>query len=131
MPFKDPLIAKQKAKEYREKNKQKNKEYQLTYRERNKEKLRLYRQDWYKSKRGDKLLKTYGISLEDYHQMLYNQDGFCCICSIPFTENTRPYVDHNHSTGQVRGLLCFHCNTGLGHFKDNYKHLVRAARYVK
>lgn len=130
MPYKDPIKAKEFAKQYREANKEKHKVYQKEYRKSQAEKLALYKHNWYKTKRGDKLQKTYGISLETFYTMLTKQEYKCKICSIEFTESIRPYIDHCHTHGQVRGLICFHCNTGLGHFKDNPKILMKAARYL-
>jgi hypothetical protein len=66
------------------------------------------------------LHKTYGITLEDWNQMLSTQKGCCAICERPF-EGLRqpPFVDHDHTTGRVRGLLCPVCNQFLGLIKDN------------
>jgi len=130
MPYKDSNINKEYMKLYRERHKEKQKKYQQEYKQQHKEKLRLYKEIWYKNKRGDKLYKTYGITLKEFYNMLELQDYCCSICNIIFSDVIKPYVDHNHKTGKVRGLLCMNCNTGLGHFKDNYKNLVKAARYV-
>ncbi len=130
MPYKDINKNKEYMKLYRETHKQKQKIYQQTYREEKKEQLRLYKEVYYKNVRNKRLLRIYGISLDDYFNFLLKQEGCCCICLTKFSDSIRPYVDHCHITKKVRGLLCFHCNTGLGHFKDNYKNLVKAARYV-
>lgn len=71
-------------------------------------------------------LRKYGLSDEQYQTMLDNQDGKCAICGDVPTA-----VDHDHSTGLVRGLLCHSCNAGLGHFRDSPSLLEKAARYIE
>lgn len=61
--------------------------------------------------------------------MLLAQDGRCLICRGEFGQ-TLP-VDHCHRTGKVRGLLCHHCNRGIGLFGDDPERLRRAADYVE
>lgn len=82
----------------------------------------------------------YGISQEDYMIMLEAQKGVCKICSNPPSSKDHKanrdgmlylHVDHDHSTGKVRGLLCKRCNTGLGGFRDNPSLLAKAALYIK
>lgn len=69
----------------------------------------------------------YGISAEEVDRLISSQGGACAIC------RRRPprHVDHDHVTGQVRGVLCFRCNRGLGQFLDNTEWLVRAVEYLK
>jgi Recombination endonuclease VII len=64
--------------------------------------------------------KKYGITSDEYHAMLSNQRKACAICrgDSPGT-NHDWHIDHDHDTGKVRGLLCHHCNTALGHARDN------------
>lgn len=131
MPHKDTEVRKAWQKEYREKTKELQKEYQRQYRKLNADSIIKYKQEWYKSKRKDKVLKTYGVTLDYIHAMIVAQDSKCKICETTFTDKIRPYIDHCHTTLQVRGILCMNCNTGLGHFKDNYKFLLKAARYVR
>ena len=74
----------------------------------------------------------YGISLIEYRQIHDKQGGLCAICGNPERVNGRSLcVDHNHQTGEVRGLLCLDCNTGIGHFKDNKKYLASAIDYLE
>lgn len=74
----------------------------------------------------------YGITLEEYEQILKEQNNCCYICNIEEGYNNKPlYVDHCHSSGKIRRLLCQHCNTGLGMFKDNPELLIKAADYLK
>lgn len=71
----------------------------------------------------------YGLSLEDYKEMVEKQDGRCAICGkIP---NYRLCVDHRHDTGKVRGLLCRTCNKAIGQLGDTPYALERALRYLE
>ena len=56
------------------------------------------------------LKNKYGITLEQHNNMLVAQEGKCAVCEILF-EHRRINVDHDHKTGEVRGLLCYQCNT--------------------
>jgi hypothetical protein len=63
--------------------------------------------------------------------MFADQNGCCAICGVHQSEVSKRFsVDHNHSTGKVRGLLCNHCNRGLGHFRDDPMLLEFAAQYL-
>lgn len=126
MPFKNTAKAKEYAKAYREKHKLKAQEYQKQYRVLNEAALKLYKQQTYKLKRFDK----YGITKNEFLSNLEKQKECCAICSKPFDNHVRVYIDHCHTTGKVRGLICFHCNTGLGHFKDNSTLLQKAIDYL-
>jgi len=87
--------------------------------------------------RGHMLKKRYGITQEQYLVMLAEQDGKCAICgreesALSRSGKIKPLaVDHCHTTGKVRKLLCFNCNNGLGDFNDNVVSLARAIAYVK
>ncbi len=72
--------------------------------------------------------RRYDLTHETYLQMLKEQDNKCAICGNSFTGS--PYVDHCHTTGKVRGLLCSTCNTGLGGFKDDPTILENAIKYL-
>ena len=76
-------------------------------------------------------LSKYDITVTEYDTMYDNQDGRCKICKgLPNGNRNRLSVDHDHSTGKVRGLLCNTCNTGLGMFRDNSELLIEAASYL-
>ncbi len=80
------------------------------------------------------LRKNYGISLEDYEGMLASQGGRCAICgrSDPGDQRRRNFaVDHDHTSGRVRGLLCGLCNTGLGQLQDSEEILEAAISYLR
>lgn len=75
---------------------------------------------------------VYGITFEDYDEMLARQHGCCKICFKPFTAfKIRLAIDHCHATGRVRGLLCKRCNTGAGFFDDDAERMRRAADHVE
>ena len=81
-------------------------------------------------RRQHKLLTEFGITVEQYDQMLEEQNGHCLLCYGVPTER-RLAVDHSHATGKIRGLLCFHCNAALGHIYDNVEWLQRASDYLE
>lgn len=74
------------------------------------------------------LLQRYGISLDEYRNLLEGQGGLCLICNIK--SNYKLHVDHCHTTGKVRGLLCGSCNRALGLLKDNTMFLLKAIEYL-
>lgn len=80
-----------------------------------------------------RLKKAYGISIEDFDRMKKEQGSACLICKKVLTGWGRKglYVDHNHQTGVVRGLLCSPCNVGLGGFKDSLEALKEAVKYLE
>jgi hypothetical protein len=73
-------------------------------------------------------LKRYGITLEDYDKMVADRDGCCDICK---KKDKNLHIDHSHTTGKVRGLLCGSCNRALGLLKDDVKFLEQAIIYLK
>jgi hypothetical protein len=79
-------------------------------------------------------LKKYNITPEDYQRLLEKQNGVCAICYTNKTLRRKVgynlFVDHCHTTGKVRGLLCHNCNAGLGHFRDSNSLLENAMRYL-
>ena len=79
-----------------------------------------------------KYSNKYNITLEDYDQMLASQDGKCAICTTNDAggPGKRFVVDHNHNTGEVRGLLCNNCNRGIGYLKDSPNILSQALTYL-
>jgi hypothetical protein len=77
------------------------------------------------------LRRYYGITLAEYQDILEAQNGRCAICGTDVPGGKGVFhVDHCHNSGKVRGLLCHHCNVGLGHFKDNESILLKAALYL-
>lgn len=103
------------------------------WRENNREKWRKQRRDDYRfgKARGRHLKYHYGISLEDYDEMFRQQNGLCAICEKPEIATNqfgvkRLAVDHDHTTGKIRGLLCQRCNMAIG-LMDNNSNLFEAA----
>jgi hypothetical protein len=87
-----------------------------------------------------KLKRYYGITPEDYYAMLSAQGGVCAICKTDKPcarrhkiqgESEFFFIDHCHTTGKVRGLLCNACNRGLGILGDDPKRLIEAADYLR
>lgn len=126
-------------KEYRIKNKEKIKkqvkQYKNKYYSENKEKVLEKLKENYNKNKGEKrnrdLKYKYNITLEDYNLMLYKQNYKCLICKEDSKELNKPLVvDHNHSNGKVRGLLCNKCNPMIGFAKDDIKILKEAIEYL-
>lgn len=85
----------------------------------------------YRRQRKYAFKKKYGITLDDYDAMLGQQEGRCAICfTLPMPDSPL-YVDHCHDTGQVRGLLCQGCNSGIGQLGDDQNRLRSAIRYLE
>lgn len=82
------------------------------------------------------LKKNYGISSKEYEELFLKQDGKCAVCGkdnsgvILNGKRKRMYVDHDHVTGKVRGLLCKDCNSALGFVHDNPEILSELLRYI-
>jgi DNA-directed RNA polymerase subunit RPC12/RpoP len=78
-------------------------------------------------------LKTkFGITKDEYIELLHKQNYRCAICGIKQHKLSRNLaIDHNHKTGKIRGLLCMECNLLLGKAKENFKILIKAIRYLK
>lgn len=76
----------------------------------------------------------YDLTVRTYNRMLYDQACGCAICGAevvdPDRQPGRLHVDHDHVTGEVRGLLCVRCNTGLGKFYDDPDLLLVAYEYL-
>ena len=81
--------------------------------------------------RAHNLKRVFGMSLEEYDEKLKAQDGVCAICGGLCKSGKRLAVDHNHTTGKIRDLLCGNCNGGLGKFLDNPELLLKAADYLR
>jgi len=102
---------------------------------------RKYNRDWARNMepikkkekgRKNKLKQSYGITLEQYESMLRAQNHKCAICEKDETEVhlNRLFVDHCHTTGIVRGLLCHPCNAAIGFLKDSVNIALKAATYL-
>lgn len=80
--------------------------------------------------RKSRLSTQYGLSLDEHAAMLQRQGGKCAICNEPPIAPRPLAVDHCHTTGRVRGLLCDRCNHGIGHLGDSPARLQAAIAYL-
>lgn len=87
------------------------------------------------NKKTEQHLREYGLTMEDYNNMLKAQNNACAICGgINNTEIyiRRPlFIDHNHNTNQIRGLLCDRCNFLIGNARENINILSNAIEYLR
>lgn len=124
------------AKTSRSKNKDKVLKRQRKWVEENKEKHINNSKEWYKNNkekvRNRQLIRTFGISIVQYNEMLAAQNGVCSLCGGgPDAKNKMLAVDHCHKTGKIRSLLCRGCNVGIGNLKDDPQLLENAAKYIR
>lgn len=79
------------------------------------------------------LRRHYGMGGDDYKRLLTKQHKRCAICQKPEAQNRfgHLYVDHDHKTNKVRGLLCNNCNRWLSGFGDELKGIMRVVRYLR
>jgi nitrate/TMAO reductase-like tetraheme cytochrome c subunit len=114
-------------KQYYQENKPRLLANQLEYSKKHREDIRKYQRTHYRFNR-------YGIDKDMFAQMLAYQDNKCDICKTPFDMSSKklsPHVDHNHSTGQIRHLLCMNCNCGIGSFNEDMGVLQNAIKYLE
>lgn len=86
----------------------------------------------YRKKRN--LLKLYGLTVEEFDRISEEQGHVCRICGLAHKAGSffdRLVVDHCHTTGKLRGLLCTNCNTAIGLFKESISNMQRAIEYVR
>jgi len=88
-------------------------------------------------KRSLRLIAAYGITFNEYRQLFGRQGRKCAICgalgknpTLADDQKLDMVVDHCHVTGRVRGLLCNHCNTALGFFRDSVDVMQKAIEYI-
>ena len=75
-------------------------------------------------------IRMYGISVEDYEQMLEEQNGGCYICGKKPEGKRALDIDHDHTTGKVRGLLCSSHNRALGLLNDDISLMLKSVEYL-
>lgn len=108
-----------KQKEWRDKNPEKKREHDKKYRS---------NKDRYKN---IILKKNFRITINDYQKMLEDQRGRCGICGNEAEDGRYFSVDHDHDTGQIRGLLCGNCNRAIGQLQDSPEILKKAIIYLE
>lgn len=104
-----------------------------SYREKTKIQVKQARLRNPNTKVNNRLVKEFGITLEQYNDILKKQGGKCAICGTDRIPKGKKmlFVDHCHKTNKVRGILCHNCNMGLGHFMDNVESLKNAIAYLE
>lgn len=75
-------------------------------------------------------LKRYGLTDADIAAMRSRQDGKCLVCEHPLAGGKSEHIDHCHTSGRVRGILCHRCNTGIGLFREDPVIFARAVAYL-
>lgn len=134
MPYKKREDRLKQGQRWRDTHKEEYKLYQNSWRKKNIEKVRKSARDWMKRNYNGKvkntyLLRKYGINLKEYNELVLSQNNKCAICKQEELGKSLA-VDHNHETGEVRGLLCEDCNRGIGILKEDIKRLSAAIEYL-
>ena len=118
-------------KKYKQDNKEKLDAAALLWKKNNPDKVKQYQ-------RTSNLRKNFGLTMDEYQQMLEKQNNLCAICGKPETfihhrtkEPARLAVDHCHKTNKVRQLLCRKCNSAIGLFHENVKVMQNAINYLE
>jgi hypothetical protein len=75
-------------------------------------------------------LREFGVSFEFIENLKVKQNNCCAICKKELNLNVKAHIDHCHTTGKVRGILCQKCNQGLGLFYDSIQALTNAIEYI-
>lgn len=143
MPYKNPIIRAvkglerskkyrllrpEKVKENARKNYIKRREYMIA---KTKKYQKENRETYLVSKKNTSLKKLYGITIIEYKEMFEKQKGVCAICFKHNKSSKKLGVDHNHTTGKVRSLLCDKCNRGIGFFNEDIELLKKVIKYLK
>lgn len=121
MPYKDPIKAKECKRRWEDRNRDVVNSRKRMARSQKDAQLR---------SRAKHLRRQYGLTLADYESMLDAQNGVCAICHRPPTTQVL-HIDHNHTTGQLRKLLCMRCNQALGLLDESPDRLRQAAEYLE
>jgi hypothetical protein len=118
----NPEYRKAKKAEWDANNVEHRKEYSKSFKTKN--------PDYFKRKH---LQYCYGMPLEEYDRMAEHQNYCCAACGkhSSDTQRGRLFVDHDHATGEIRALLCQHCNTALGMVDDNVDVLLSLVGYLE
>lgn len=112
------------TKEWRKLNPRKTIERTMEWQQRNKDKVRVKSQAYL-------LKKKFNLTVEEYNLKLSQQGEVCAICKCKCKSGRNLAVDHNHKTGENRGLLCGNCNIALGHLQENTELLISMIKYIQ
>lgn len=94
--------------------------YQGTYKERG------------RAKHHRRLVKKFGLTIEEYEAILVRQHYQCAICGKHVSEQTKAFaVDHDHVNSSIRGILCNNCNAGIGFFQNDPEICAKAKQYLE
>jgi len=125
---------KERSREIARKSAEKNREAINARRRANSERNTIKNKEWRKANpekaaviyRRRNLKQKYGITIEQFEEMVLQQDGRCAICH----SKEKLVVDHCHTSNEIRGLLCASCNRGIGLLKDSKGVLRQAITYL-
>lgn len=124
----NPERARQAQKARYDANPEAQKAKSRAYYQAHREERKAYLTDWRSKNKGYFRQHRYNMSPSDYEALLSLQGHACAICR----DSSKPlHVDHCHTHGHVRGLLCFNCNTAIGKLGDNITHLQSAITYLQ
>lgn len=124
-------------------HREKMREQQRVWRELNPDRVMARNQASAEKRRWQALARDHGLTPDAFLELWRQQDGRCAICRRQLAARAmsrkeagsagspQSHVDHCHKTGRIRGLLCLHCNHGLGNFRDDVAALRRAAEYLE
>lgn len=116
---------------YRENNREKVRKTAREWRRKNKNSANQAARKWYRRfperAKNWSLMKNHGITIDDFNKMFEAQGGKCKICDRKMKKSC---VDHDHSTGRIRDLLCHSCNIALGLLQDSADVARKAAEYL-
>ena len=118
----NPEVVKERVRQWARENPEKRADWQRRYRASGRRQV---------NDRRSHLKRKFGLTPEEYDQMLREQGGVCALCGSPPPPGISLHVDHDHRTGQNRRLLCFRCNNALGDLGDDPSLLRDAAAYIE
>jgi len=115
------------------------KSYQHQYYLKNKEKIISQAKKWAKDNpekrtkiaRNSHITIKYGINIEQEQDIKLKQNNKCPICKAELGAGYKTHIDHSHTTGEIRGILCHACNVLLGHARESAEILQSAVKYLK
>jgi hypothetical protein len=82
-------------------------------------------------RRAIQLKNKFNLTIKEWDDLFDKQKGVCAICAHPEQNGKRLSIDHCHTSGRIRGLVCNRCNSGLGRFDDDSKLMRRAVEYLE